>query len=56
MWLLHLVGKQLNSFTPSELFYPCKLEEYINEPHHEKTCLRCLRPGKTQSSLRSHRS
>ena len=26
------------------------------EPRHEKTCLRVLRPGKTQSGLRSHRS
>ena len=27
----------------------------INEPRHEKTCLRCVRPGKTQTHLRSHR-
>ena len=26
------------------------------EPHHKKTCLRGLRPGKTQSGLCSHRS
>ena len=26
------------------------------EPHHEKTCLRGLRPGKTHTSLHSHRS
>ena len=26
------------------------------EPHHEKTCLRGLRPGKTQTGLCSHRS
>ena len=26
------------------------------EPRHEKTCLRGLRPGKTQTSLRSHTS
>ena len=25
-----------------------------NEPRHEKTCLRGLRPGKAQTSLRSH--
>ena len=24
------------------------------EPHHEKTCLRVLRPGKTKTVLRSH--
>ena len=28
----------------------------IYEPHHGKTCLRGLRPGKTQTGLRSHRS
>ena len=26
-----------------------------NEPRHEKTCFRGLRPGKTQTSLRSYR-
>ena len=26
------------------------------EPHHEKTCLQGLRPGKIQTGLRSHRS
>ena len=28
----------------------------LNEPRHEKTCLRGFRPGKTQTGLRSHRS
>ena len=28
----------------------------LNEPRHEKICLRCFRPGKTQTGLRSHRS
>ena len=27
-----------------------------NEPRHEKTCLRSLRSGKTQTGLRSHRN
>ena len=26
-----------------------------NEPHHEKTCIRGLRPGKTQTGLLSYR-
>ena len=26
------------------------------EPHHEKRCLRGLRPGQTQTGRRSHRS
>ena len=28
----------------------------VFEPRHEKTCLQGLRPGKTQTGLRSHRS
>ena len=28
----------------------------IDLPRHEKTCLRVLRPGKTRTGLRSHRS
>ena len=38
---------------------PEKHEEITNfsiEPHDEKACLPGLRPGKTQTGLRSHRS
>ena len=28
---------------------------YLYEPHYEKTCLRGLRPGKTQTGLLSYR-
>ena len=34
--------------------FPWKNVSY--EPRHEKTCLRDLRPGKTQTGMRSHRS
>ena len=30
--------------------------DVLFEPHHEKTCLRGSRPGKTQTGLRSYRS
>ena len=29
---------------------------WINEPRHEKTCLRGFRPGPTQTGLYCHRS
>ena len=31
-------------------------ETFSFEPHHKKTCLQGLQPGKTQSGLCSHRS
>ena len=33
---------------------PTPLVDY--EPRHEKTCLRCFRPGQTQTGLLSYRS
>ena len=32
------------------------VERPTYEPRHEKTCLRGLRPGRTHTGLRSHRS
>ena len=40
---------------PSLISLHCLQEESLNEPHHEKTCLRGFREGVTQSGLYSHR-
>ena len=32
------------------------ITQFLYEPHHQKTCLLGLRPGKTQTGQRSHRS
>ena len=50
------VGDSLSAFV---YFFSCTYINYSKikfEPRHEKTCLRGLRPGKTQPGLLSYRS
>ena len=35
--------------------FPLVLPKPVNEPHREKTCFRCFRPGPTQIGLFSQR-
>ena len=45
-----------NKYGDGKLMLVCFYSSKIFEPRREKTFLRCLRPGLTQTGLRSHRS
>ena len=51
MFLLNITSEGTILSTIYMYVYPTLIE-----PRHEKTCLRGLRPGKTQTGLRSQRS
>ena len=51
-----IVGVQKDYFDVLRLHKIVSKSRFTFEPRHEKTCLRGLRPGKTQISLRSYRS
>ena len=67
-WIPNLKDTDITHFYNLEVFnnFTCELPPKFsgysmimmnaNEPRHEKTCLRGLRPGKTQTGLLSYRS
>ena len=54
-WELDTLNYLLKFGTKTNKGCPKRYSVLLIEPRHEKTCLRGLRPGKTQSSLLSYR-
>ena len=52
----HIKGCQNHHFVNVQVSVSADSTSTPNQPRHEKTCLRGLRPGKTQTGLLSYRS